>query len=323
MRSSRSPASAQHAPVLDLTHRLLGRFHVTGVFWYRFACWGFTTLPPWLDRSIVSVFCVGFFLALGRIRGALASNLEPILGKAGRWERWRRSFMTMWTFAWCFAERYRRLAEPERFTSILEGEEHWRQLMASPLGAVLVTAHIGPWENAAQFGASASERRIHVVREKEIDPRAQAFVSEILSRQNKNCVTHFSGDDAMLSLELADALRLGEIVALQGDRPRAGGRVVVASLFGRPMPLPVGPAALARATGVPIVPVFNFREGRFLSRAVVRTPFLVASTANRSADIAGAVNHLAGEIEWAIRQRPYQWFCFRQLWDRAYQESPR
>ena len=148
-----------------------------------------------------------------------------------------------------------------------------------------------------------------------MDPRAQDFIRELLDRGGGNCVTHFSGDDPTLSFELADALRQGEIVALQGDRPRAGGRSVIVSLFGRPMPLPIGPAALARAAGVPIVPVFSFREGRFLIRATVRPPFHVASTADRLADIAGAVHHLAAEIEWAIRQRPYQWFCFRKLWD--------
>jgi lauroyl/myristoyl acyltransferase len=104
------------------------------------------------------------------------------------------------------------------------------------------------------------------------------------------------------------------VVALQGDRPRAGGRTVMTSLFRRPMPLPIGPAALARAAEVPILPVFNFREGRFLMRTVVRPPFQVAKTADRSADIAAAAHHLAAEIEWAIRERPYQWFCFRKLW---------
>ena len=40
----------------------------------------------------------------------LKQNLEPILGRAGRWERWRRAYRTIWAFSWCFAERYRRLA---------------------------------------------------------------------------------------------------------------------------------------------------------------------------------------------------------------------
>lgn len=315
MSASSAPASPQHAPALGLTHRLLGRFHVTGIFWYRFANWGFTRLPSWTEWLSVTCFAAFFFLALSRIRGALASNLDPVLGRAGRPERWRRSFLTMWAFAWCFAERYRRMAGPQRFRSVVDGEEHWRQVMASPGGVIIVTAHIGPWETATQFGGSASQRRIHVVREKEIDPRAQDFIREILARTGGDYVTHFSGDDPTLSLVLADALRRGEVVALQSDRPRAGGRTVIASLFGRPMPLPIGPAALARATDVPIVPVFNFREGRFLMRTVVRPPFRVAKTADRQADIAAAVHHLAAEIEWAIRRHPHQWFCFRKLWD--------
>ena len=28
-----------------------------------------------------------------------------------------------------------------------------------------------------------------------------------------------------------------------------------------------------------------------------------------------AVTQIGTEIEWAIRQRPHQWFCFRRLWD--------
>ena len=312
--SSSRPAQ-QHAPALGLTHRLLGRFHVTGFFWYRFAFWGFTRLPSWTEWVSVPFSATFFFFALGRIRGALASNLEPVLGRAGRWERWRRSYRTIWAFAWCFAERYRRLAAPEQFRTVLDGAENWRHVMQSPGGAIVVTAHIGPWETATQVGASTSQRRVHVVREKEMDPRAQDFIRELLARGGGNCVTHFSGEDHTLSFELAHALRQGEFVALQGDRPQAGGRTVIVSLFGRPMPLPIGPAALARAAGVPIVPVFNFRDGRFLMRTTVRPPFHVANTADRPADIAGAVHHLAAEIEWAIRQRPYQWFCFRKLWD--------
>jgi len=103
-------------------------------------------------------------------------------------------------------------------------------------------------------------------------------------------------------------------VALQGDRPRSGGRNVATTLFGRPMPLPVGPAMLARAAGVLIVPVFNFREGLLRTRTVVRPPISVPDTGNRDEDVAVATRKIAEEIEWAIRERPHQWFCFKALW---------
>jgi lauroyl/myristoyl acyltransferase len=316
--NAKNPAPAyQHAPVLGLTHRLLGRFHVTGVFWYQFPYWAFTRLPFWMQWIGVTLFTAVFFVALTRIRSAIASNLEPVLGRANRLTRWGRAYRTMHAFAWCLNERYRRLAEPERFRAVLDGEEYWRQADVAGRGIVVVTAHIGPWETGAQLGGDAARRRMHVVREKEIDPRAQAFMEQILAAAGHNHITHFAGEDLRLSLELGEALRKGEIVALQGDRPRAGSKTISVTLFGRPMPLPVGPALLARAVGVPLVPVFNFREGRCLLRTVIRPPITVARSGNRERDIADAMQRLAAEVEWAINQRPHQWFCFRELWNSA------
>ena len=31
-------------------------------------------------------------------------------------------------------------------------------------------------------------------------------------------------------------------------------------------------------------------------------------------DLAEAMQRVAGEIEWAISQAPFQWFCFREVW---------
>ena len=108
------------------------------------------------------------------------------------------------------------------------------------------------------------------MREAETDPRAQRFIQELIRRCGGDLyVTHFA-EDPQLGMEMLDALRHGEVVALQGDRPRSGGRAAEMRLFGRPFPLPIGPAALARAAGVPIVPVFVFREGRRRYRCILQ-----------------------------------------------------
>lgn len=307
--------SPPHAPALGFTQRLLGRFHVTGVFWYQFPYIAFTRWPRWIERPSKAFFTVFFFLTMPKIRAAIGANLEPVLGKTNRLGRWKRGFRTMYDFAGCLVDKYRHLSIPEKFRTVLEGEEHWRALLDSGKGAVLVTAHIGMWEVAARGGDALKTRRIHVVREQELDPRAQEFTRSVLVRGGEDIVTHFAGDDPALSLKLAEALKRGELVAFQGDRPRSGGRSVTSSIFERPMPLPVGPASLARAADVPLVPVFNFREGHRVFRAVVRRPIEVAHTNDREADIAAAMHRFAAEVEWAIRERPHQWFCFRRLWD--------
>jgi len=303
-----------HAPERGLAHRLLGPLHVTGVFWYRLHYFGASRLPAWLVRAGILAFTSFFFVVLTRIRRALAENLVPVLGPASLVTRWGWSYRTMNAFADCMTERYRRAARPQLMQFVLDGESNWREATRDGRGAVVVTAHIGPWEVGAQLGAAEGQRRIHVVREEELDPRAQAFISELQAKAAGEYVTHFASGDPNLALELRDALGRGEIVALQGDRPRAGGRTVPATLFGRPFPLPIGPLILARISGVSILPVFNFREGPFRIRTVVRPPITLSAAHDRQADLAAAAQQLARDIEWAIRDRPHQWFCFRWIW---------
>jgi KDO2-lipid IV(A) lauroyltransferase len=181
---------------------------------------------------------------------------------------------------------------------------------------VLLTAHVGNWEVGSSIPSQKAARPVHLVREMEMDPEAQAFVERIIRERGfEGLEVHFAGPhDPSLGLELLAALRRGEIVALQGDRPRSGERPLTATLFGRPMQLPSGPVALARAAGVPILPVFVLREGRLRSRLVLREPIRVATTSDRARDFEEAVGKIASNLEWAIRRAPHQWFCFRELW---------
>ena len=57
-----------HGPELGRMSRLLGRFHVTGVFWFRFHRWGVSILPEWGVWLITLLFTSFFFVVLRRIR---------------------------------------------------------------------------------------------------------------------------------------------------------------------------------------------------------------------------------------------------------------
>ena len=177
---STPPPAGPHAPALDWSHRLFGRFHVTGVFWYQFPYWAVARAPLWSHGPGMLIFTAFFFVVLGRIRRAIIANLEPVLGPAGPLERGRRAWRTMYEFARGLSERFCRVTGHPRGGSAVEGLEHWAPLRDTGRGAVVVTAHIGPWESATVHGADDVQRTVHVVRETEIDPRAQAFVREIL-----------------------------------------------------------------------------------------------------------------------------------------------
>lgn len=310
-----TPDVPPHAPEAGWARKILGPMYVTGVFWFRLHCFGVKIIPQWIFAPFMFLFAGFFSIVLRNIRAAIASNLEAVLGPCGWAERQVRIFKTIWTFSWCLTERYERLATDRRFLIGVEGLDHWRELNASEEGFILVTAHIGAWEvGGSMLPSFQSTRRVHVVREAETDPRAQEFVARLIrDRSGDSYITHFA-EDPQLGVDLLDSLRRGEIVALQGDRPRNGGRSADISLFGHPFPVPVGPIALARAAGVPILPVFVFRDSRKRYRCALRPPIRVGNGASRQAEVDQALQRLAGELEWAISHRPHQWFCFRKLW---------
>jgi KDO2-lipid IV(A) lauroyltransferase len=179
----------------------------------------------------------------------------------------------------------------------------------------MVTAHLGLYEAGAMVPSTKEARRVHLVREPEMDPRAQVFIEEsVAAVQGAHYTMHFQTGNPLEALALVEALERGEIVAIQADRPRVGSKVVDATLFGRPFPLPAGPAVLARTARVPILPVFALRTGRRRFRLVFRKPIEVARSADRAADLDAAMRRVALDIEDAIRREPHQWFVFRELW---------
>jgi lauroyl/myristoyl acyltransferase len=294
--------------------RLLGPFYFTGVFWYRAHLLAARIIPDWLMGSFLRVFTFGFYLALGNLRRALGANRELIEGPVGFLGRHRRAWQTLHTFAWCLTERYEQFVPGKESEIRIENAEHWRALTGSNKGFVLATAHIGNWELGSRTPVSRESRIVNLVREQEIDPRSQAFVSALLAGAGgEGYRTHFASDDPSLGVRLLDALRSGEIVALQVDRPRAGGQVERVELFGTPYEFPVGPVALARLAGVPILPVFTLREGRRRYCSRFSPPIEIAAGPDRASDIREGLRRLAREIETVISENSAQWFCFREV----------
>jgi KDO2-lipid IV(A) lauroyltransferase len=314
------PFKPVHAPDVGFAKRLLGRFHVTGVFWYRIHRFGMSFLPDPGVAVVVYVFTSLFFVFLVRIRRAIAANLEAVLGPCGFIERQRRIWRTMLTFAWCLSERYQRLCTDRDFDIRVENMDAWRQVAGTGEGFLMVSAHVGNYEVGSMLPSTEEARRVHLVREREMDPDAQAFVEQLLDDMpgSELYTWHFESDEPLHGLPLLKALQRGEIVAVHGDRPRTGARVVDARIFGRPFPLPAGPVTLARTARVAVLPAFVLREGRRRYRLVFREPFRIDRSRDRDADLEAGVRHIGSAVEWAIREAPHQWFCFRSVWpDRA------
>jgi lauroyl/myristoyl acyltransferase len=289
---------------------------VTGAVWYRLHAFGVRVVPDRLVAPVLRPLAFAMTAALPGIADALGANLEAVLGPTGARERRRRGRRTLRQFAWCLTERYERLCTDRRFEVAVDGLEAWRRATAGGRGVVLLTAHVGVSEIGSLMPATEEARPVHLVREGESDPAAQRWFAALIERRlaGTGHRTHFAGADPGLGVALLGALRAGEVVALQGDRPRAGGRTVAATLFGRPYPLPEGPLALARAAAVPILPAFTLREGRRRYRVRIEAPIEVVSGADRAGELRAAASRVSAAVERAIRSAPHQWFCFAKIW---------
>jgi len=302
-----SAPQAPHAP---------RRGVITGVFWYRLHAGGVRLVPDRVVSLVVSPLVFLFSRALRQIAADVGKNLEAVLGPGGARQRRRRGRRTLREFAWCLTERYERLCTDRTFHVRLENETAWRAA-GQGRGVVLLSAHLGLADFGSLLPVTEAGRRVHVVREEEMDPRAQRWFEGLLAQRlgALSYETHFQGADPGLGVLLLQALGRGDVVALQGDRPRAGGRALPVTLFGRAYGLPEGPPALARAAGVPLLPAYTLREGRRRYCVLFGQPIEVPRGPDRRADLAAAAAAIAASVEEAIRRAPHQWFCFAPLWE--------
>ena len=291
--AQRSASSATARTGARAPHRLLGRFHVTGVFWYRFPYWGFARLPAWTDRSSVAAL---HRVLLDRARAASATRSRRTSSRCSVppacSERWRRAFAPCRPSPGAWPSAIATSPPPSGSTPPSKAKRTGARDRRRPRRGARHRPHRPVGERGAvRRRATPSGASTSCARRRSIRAR-RSSCDEICSRARGG--------------RLRDPLRRRR----PGARPRAGegaargrhrgapgrsaarpavGRIEV-QVFGRPLPLPIGPAALARAAGVPIVPVFNFRDGRF--RAAQRwrgRSIQVARTADRDRDVATAV----------------------------------
>jgi lauroyl/myristoyl acyltransferase len=317
--SARQPApvwTERYSPT-GRVQRFFGPIHITGRAWYGLLSFCTRWLPYRVCTVLAIIPALVCCLMLRHVRRALRSNHDVILGATNWWRRELRIFRTLRMFALVMVDRYTLFHHRDRLGIEVVGREHWDRTFESETGCILITAHLGNWE-VASLAPTMLGKQMHVVREREIHDGSQALLTKLYdAHEGPNFKVHYAGDDSNLGTNLLLALRRGGVVGLAGDQPRTGQGYMHVELFGRPTPIPLGPFALARAAGVPILPVFGLRTGGVEYSLVVCEPILVNRSRNRQQDIADAAQRFGDVLESMIRQHPHSWYCWWARWPTA------
>ena len=245
---------------------------------------------------------------LGAERAAVRANLRRVLPAASPAALEAAVSETFADFGACFSDLLTVNRRPPEglggWVGSALGEDGLEAAVGAGRGVILLTAHLGNWELGGRLLAPRLGRTAHVVLSTEQDAALEPYMRA--ETPNLRFVTR---RQATSTLGLLAALRRGEAVAMQGDRPTGERRDTLVPFFGAPVPFPLGPFILARAAGAPVVPAFCTMADDTRYQIAIEPPIWVKPGAEIDA-LAIAV----GALERAVRRTPTQWFNFFEMW---------
>jgi lauroyl/myristoyl acyltransferase len=188
------------------------------------------------------------------------------------------------------------------------GWDYVTEVLSRGNGLLLVTGHLGNWDLPAAILAGRGFL-VNVIVETLEPPAWNDRVQAIRERIGLHAIPMETG-----GRDLFAALKRNETVAVVFDRPLSEGGVPV-TFFGSETRIPDGVARLALRTGASVIGAVGARRGDRVI-AEVSPPFEIERTGDRQHDVQALTQAMASWLEGQVRQRPSQWFMFRDFWPR-------
>ena len=176
-------------------------------------------------------------------------------------------------------------------------------------GVMVVSCHMGSYEVVSAIW-SATLAPVSLFAE-ELEPRALfEWYRDTRARLGISVLPlHLAG-----LRKVTQALQEQEMVVTAIDRDITGTGHVM-PFFGRPAPIPLGPAALSLRLGTPLLPVCVYRLPDDTYQAEATPPVMAKSTGDSKADEVRVTQELLSRIEAFIRRHPEQWHVPHRIWE--------
>jgi Kdo2-lipid IVA lauroyltransferase/acyltransferase len=270
-------------------------------------------VPRMAHPPIAAVTALIFYFLLAKERRAVIQNMRAITRANSLVLRWKtlRVFYSFCDFmvSYCYVPQ---ASHPELLTMLVSAErgaDTIERCLAKGNGLIVWTAHLGNFEFASRL-LEMHGRVVHVARVVEDNP-AETLLREMMTNDRLHIVDVSQGVGA--TIELLQALRRNEIVAMQGDRVYQGFTAEL-PFFGRKASFPLGPFLLSLVAGSPVLPGFVVRESWLRYRVVMGEPILPVDTGNRDADLKAGLAQAVRFLEATLTTSHEQWLNFFEFW---------
>lgn len=196
-------------------------------------------------------------------------------------------------------------------TRVDAASERWIERMASGVGTLVVTGHLGNWEVAGAHLAACGVPLAAVVK-RQSNRKFDAWLAE-----RRRCVGIEPVYREEAARRLPGLLAQGRSVALVADQDAHGGGLQV-TFLGRPASTFRGPARLALATGAPLVFGAAVRESGAFRVTIEPVQADQEPAGARTEAFDRAERRLTEAwvrcLERQVREHPEQYFWFHRRW---------
>lgn len=194
-------------------------------------------------------------------------------------------------------EKYIKIRNIERVSEALKNGK----------GILMLTGHFGNWEVLAMafkikgYHGAAIGRRIYF-------EKYDKFLNGLREYHGVKIIYRDDSPKAILRV-----LKQNGIMGILADQDVDSVEGVFVNFFGRPAYTPVGPVALARASGASLMPAFMIRRGNS-HELVVEKPIELSTTDNKESDAITNTQKWSDVVESYIRQYPDHWVWMHRRW---------
>ncbi|MDY3983605.1 MAG: lysophospholipid acyltransferase family protein [Veillonellaceae bacterium] len=186
------------------------------------------------------------------------------------------------------------------------GRHYLDEAKAAGKGAVLTALHSGNWELLGGVLASEGYPLISVAMQQ--NGGADRFINDYRELMHQHVTYKFS------TRELIKELNAGSFMGLIMDQD-PGDKGMLVPFFGYETLTPVGPAAMSRMKGVPIMNVtIHYDPAKKKHVIIVNPPFYAEKTKDKKRDLLVTLTALNEWLEDHIRRYPADWFWMHNRW---------
>ena len=201
------------------------------------------------------------------------------------------------------------MTEEEAMATItVRNLHHLKDSLREGKGAIVVTAHFGPFDALWQIGRGLD---LTITAPAE-HLKPESLFQYVCTLRDKERMRLLPVDRPLMGL--FRALRAGETVALAADRDITGSGIPI-DFFGAPTRLPDGHVQLALRTGANLLTCFALRQPD--NSALLRfEPILpLERTGDLARDVLLNVPKVVARMEGWIRRNPDQWLVLYPIWE--------